>query len=193
MPRRIGDDRRMLALMAFVLPLGFDSFAVSAALGARRPTRAQRWRISGLFVLFEAGMPLVGLAVGAPMARVVGPAAEYVAAAVLIAVGLWMIRSDDDDDDRTADRLLSARGWTAIGLGLSISLDELAIGVTLGLAHLPVPAVIVAIAVQTLIVCQLGLLLGTRVGAIWRERAERLAGVMLALLGVGLIVVALVR
>jgi manganese efflux pump family protein len=37
-----------------------------------------------------------------------------------------------------------------IGLGLSISLDELAIGFTLGLARLPVVWVIVAIGVQAL-------------------------------------------
>jgi putative Mn2+ efflux pump MntP len=175
----------VLALLAFVLPLGFDSFAVAAALGAGRPGRAQQWRLSAIFVLFEAGMPLIGLALGAPAARLVGSAAEYIAAALLIGLGVWMLVSDRDDAE---DRWFSARGWAAIGLGVSISLDELAIGFTLGLVHLPVVAVIVAIAVQTLVVCQLGLRLGARIGAIWRERAERAAGVMLILLGVGLVI-----
>ena len=77
-------------LLAFVLPLGLDSFAVAAAIGARGLTSAQRWRLSGLFVAFEAGMPLIGLAIGAPVAHAIGSAAVYVAAAVLVAVG-WPV------------------------------------------------------------------------------------------------------
>jgi manganese efflux pump family protein len=51
----------VLKLLAFVLPLGLDSFAVAAAIGAARPAgwRA-RLRISVIFVVFEAGMPLIG-------------------------------------------------------------------------------------------------------------------------------------
>ena len=77
-------------LLAFVLPLGLDSFAVAVAIGARGLTSAQRWRLSGLFVAFEAGMPLIGLAIGDPVAHAIGSAAEYVAAAVLVAVG-WPV------------------------------------------------------------------------------------------------------
>jgi putative Mn2+ efflux pump MntP len=55
-----------------------------------------------------------------------------------------------------------------LGLGASISLDELAIGFSLGLARLPTVPVIIAIAVQAFLAAQLGLLLGTLVPA---ERA----------------------
>lgn len=179
----------MWRLLAFVLPLGLDSFAVAAAMGARGLTRVQRWRLSGLFVVFEAGMPLIGLAIGAPVAHVIGSAAEYVAAVVLVGVGVWMIVSDDEDDEaQAAGGLLTAGGWAAIALGLSISLDELAIGFTLGLARLPVVWVIAAIGVQALLASQLGLAVGGRIGEVWRERAERLAGLLLILLGVGLAV-----
>ena len=52
----------MLKLLAFVLPLGLDSFAVAAAIGASQVTTAwQRLRISLVFVVFEGGMPLIGL------------------------------------------------------------------------------------------------------------------------------------
>ena len=177
----------MWKLFAFVLPLGLDSFAVAAALGAQRPSRHQRWRLSALFVLFEAGMPLVGLGIGAPVAHLIGSAADYVAAAVLVATGAWMIFSDDDHEEQAASRTLSAGGWAVVVLGLSISLDELAIGFTLGLSRLPVVWVIVAIGVQAFIASQLGLAVGVRIGEVWRERAERLAGWMLILLGAGLI------
>jgi hypothetical protein len=69
----------MLKLLAFVLPLGLDSFATAAALGTAALPARQRWRISALFVIFEAGMPLIGLALGAPLAHAIGGIADYLA------------------------------------------------------------------------------------------------------------------
>jgi len=175
----------VLKLLAFVLPLGVDSFAISATLGAAAASAKQRWRITGLFVLFEAGMPLLGLAIGAPLARAVGAVADYLAAAALVAVGLWMLFGGDEDAGQDkARRLLDARGFVMVGLGLSISIDELAIGFSLGLAHLPTVQVVAAIAVQAFIAVQVGLALGARIGERWREGAERLAAIALIGLGV---------
>lgn len=59
---------------------------------------------------------------------------------------------------------------------------------TLGLAHLPIILVIIAIAAQALLASQLGLALGSRTGATVRERAEQLAGLGLLALGSYLII-----
>jgi putative Mn2+ efflux pump MntP len=134
-------DRKLIAL---VLPLALDTFAVAAALGLVGVPPERRLRISLLFTAFEASMPLVGVAIGAPLGRAIGAAADY---------------------------------------GVSISLDELAIGFTLGLLRLPVAPVIVLIAVQTFIVTQVGLRVGSRLNDRMREGAERLAGVALTCLG----------
>lgn len=182
-----GPDVVLLKLLAFVLPLGVDSFAMAAALGTRRPTRRQRWRLSLLFVAFEGGMPLIGLAIGAPVALAMGSTADYIAGGVLVVVGLWMVFADENEDE-TNDRITGVGMWSALALGASISLDELAIGFTLGLARLPVVPVIVAIAVQALVASQLGFRLGAYVSEAWREWAERLAGIVLAALGVYLVV-----
>jgi putative Mn2+ efflux pump MntP len=99
---------------------------------------------------------------------------------------LWPRRDDRDEPERVG-LLARTRGLAAIGLGISISLDELAIGFTLGLLRFSVLLVIVLIGIQTLIVTQAGLRLGSRIGEAVRERAEQLAGVVLALLGVVLL------
>lgn len=170
----------VLRLLAFVLPLGLDSFAVAAALGAStRLTGRARLQISAVFVIFEGGMPLVGLALGAPLARAVSGIADYLAAGALAALGVWMLLSGDDADDDRAARLVGARGLALVGLGISVSLDELAIGFTLGLTRLPATAVITAIAIQALIASQLGLFLGARTGERLRENAGRLAAIVL--------------
>lgn len=182
--------RIMLRLLAFVLPLGVDSFAVAAALGASGLTsRAERLRITVIFVAFEAGMPLIGLAAGGGLARVIGGVADYVAAAAVAALGVFMLVHDDSAEEQNASRVRGAHGLAIIALGLSISLDEFAIGFSLGLVRLPVIPVIVAIAVVALIASQLGLALGSRISERFRERAEKLAAVALILLGVYLLVV----
>jgi putative Mn2+ efflux pump MntP len=173
----------VLKLLAFVLPLGLDSFAVAAAIGATQViTARQRLRISFLFLIFEGGMPLIGLALGTALARGIGHIAGYVAAVAVIAIGAWMLRSGGDDEDK-ASRITTSRGLALLALGVSVSLDELAIGFSIGLTHLPVTAVITAIALQAFLAAQLGLTLGARIGDRWRERAERVAGIALILLG----------
>jgi manganese efflux pump family protein len=78
--------------------------------------------------------------------------------------------------------------WGAVVLGVSISLDELAVGFTLDLLRLPTLLVIVLIGAQAFLVSQLGLRLGARVGSEVREGAERLAGLALIALGLGLLI-----
>jgi hypothetical protein len=55
-----------------VLPLGLDTFAVSAAIGVTGHDSGRRLRLSLLMAAFEAGIPLVGLALGAPLGHAVG-------------------------------------------------------------------------------------------------------------------------
>jgi hypothetical protein len=109
-------------------------------------------------------MPLTGLGLGTALARGIGQAADYLAGAAVIVIGTWMLRAGDTGEEDEASRITSSRGLALIALGLSISLDELAIGFTIGLAHLPVTALIVAIALQAFIAAQLGRAIGTRIG-----------------------------
>jgi manganese efflux pump family protein len=164
----------VLRLLAFVLPLGLDSFAVAAAIGAAQVAGFWlRLRVSLVFVLFEGGMPLIGLGLGSALARGIGQVATYLAAAAVIGIGGWMLLGRGEADEERAERVLSSHGLALLGLGISISLDELAIGFSIGLVHLPVAAVIVAIAVQAFVAAQLGLALGAKIAERWREWAEK--------------------
>src|SRR5690349_7622569 len=139
-------------------------------------------------------MPLIGLGLGAALARGIGQVADYLAGAAVIAIGAWMLLAGEkDDEEERAARIITSRGLALIALGISISLDELAIGFTIGLAHLPVSTVIVAIALQAFIAAQLGLAIGAKIGERWRERAEQVAGIALILLGAYLITEQLVQ
>lgn len=173
-------------LIALVLPLGLDTFAVAAALGTIGVEN--RLRVSALFSSFEAGMPLIGLALGAPLGRAIGGEADYAAIGVLLAFGLYTLLGREGAEEERLAQFTSLRGPALLLLGVSVSLDELAIGFTLGLLRLPVLLVIALIAAQAFLVTQLGLRLGGRLSARLREGAERLAGVALAGLALALLV-----
>lgn len=169
----------MLRFAALILPLSLDTFAVAASLGVARLDRNERLRLGALFAAFEGGMPLVGLLVGATLGRVIGGVADYLAIAALLAVGIYVLRSDDEAEERRVAMFARARGAAIFGLGLSVSLDELAIGFTIGLLRLPLLPAVVLIAVQAFVISQLGFALGSRVAETLRENAARLAGVVL--------------
>ena len=177
----------MARVIALILPLCLDTFAVAAALGMTRPTGAQRIRFSLLFAAFEGGMPVIGLVVGAGLGRVIGDWSEYVAIAALVGLGAYMLWARDEDEERM-QKLAATRGPAVIALGLSVSLDELAIGFSLGLLNVPIIPAIVLIAAQAFVVSQVGFALGSRVGAPTREGAERLAGAVLLVIAGALLV-----
>src|SRR5215469_1715413 len=138
-------------------------------------------------------MPLIGLALGSALARGIGQVADYLAAAAVIGIGAWMLLAGDQDEEEKAGRLASSRGLALVALGVSISLDELAVGFSIGLTRLPTAAVIVAIALQALLAAQIGLAVGAKMGERWRERTGQIAGIALILLGVYLLTAQLVR
>ena len=175
----------MLKLLLFVLPLGLDTFAVAAALGMRGLPSRERLRVSILMSSFEMAMPIVGLFVGHTLGHLVGDAADYVAIAVLALLGAWMLLHEEEDEGERVAQLAGGNGLVLLALGISISLDELAIGFTIGLLHLSLWLAVALIGAQAFVFAQIGLRLGAHLNETLRERAEQLAG--LALLGLAVL------
>src|ERR1700734_1240336 len=200
----------MLRLLVFTLPLCLANFAVAfAVLGEIRLTRAQLLRVTVIFIVFEAVMPLIGLAIGTPLIHLrAGPphitidpyqlgspielkelqlayrahladqidltfVGRYIVPLVVPlivgAIGILMLDeafNDDDDDDEAekARALVAARGRAIIGLGVSISVDELVVGFTIGYSqYFSTSEAIIAIVVQSFLALMAGLYFGRRV------------------------------
>jgi manganese efflux pump family protein len=181
----------VLELIALILPLSLDSFVVAAALGVAGVPRGQARRVGLVLAGFEALMPLVGLAVGHGVGGAAGSITTELAAAILIALGGYLLVAGDDDDEQ-ALRLSHAHGLALIGLGLAVSIDELVIGVSIGLLDLPAVPAVVLIAAQAFVAAYLGLRLGARFGTELRERGEQAAAVALIVVGAALLAAELV-
>ncbi len=63
----------MLALLPVAVALGLDNFAAAIAIGLAGVGARTRLRVGVVFGVFEAGMPIVGLLIGAQAAASLGP------------------------------------------------------------------------------------------------------------------------
>jgi putative Mn2+ efflux pump MntP len=162
-----------LRLVALVVPLALDTFAVCAALAAGGLSGRERRRIGAAVVLFEAGMPVVGLLLGRSAAHALGGPAEWVGLACLAAVGVWLLV--ERDEPRAAGEL---KLGALLLLGVAVSVDELALGFSFGLLRIAIGWAVALIAAQAVVASQLGFRLGGR-AARTGELAERGAGLAL--------------
>lgn len=190
--------RLILRLILFALPLGLDTFALSTVLGVTPMPRRTRIRLALTFCAAEGLMPAVGLLLGLPLGNALGSASDYLAGALICALGVWMFvkeRGEDDDDGKLASdepdqdeakkvvRAVNTTGWALLGLALSVSLDELAVGFSFGVLGFPLVPAVIVIAAQALLLSLTGQWIGRRAGERWGERAESLVGPALFLLG----------
>ena len=176
----------MIAATILLLSLGLDTFAIALGLGLSGLPRSQ-WRRVGLtFACFEGAMPIVGLLIGRHLSGIVGAAAGYIAACLLILVGVLAIREARADDDEKKPP--SVQGTKLLLTGLSVSLDELAVGFSLGVLHTAFGPMLAYIAVQAFVITFAGLYLGRRLGARLEDRAELASGIVLTLLGIALLI-----
>lgn len=174
-----------LKMVALILSLGMDTLMMSISLGFIKTTGKAKIAIT--FACAEALMPLIGLLIGKGAGRLIGDWASLIGGIALLAVAVWLVFfEDEDDEEEKLERNLV--GWTLILTGLSISLDELAVGFSIGLVGVPVALTIVLIALQAFIFTFVGLTFGSKLKPYLGEWAEKLAGIVLGLLGLWILI-----
>lgn len=183
--------RQLLITAGLLLPLALDTFALAAALGVAGLEQKDRLRVALVFTVFEAGMPIAGILIGRVVGNLVGAWAGYGGILFLFIAGFLLLRpgKDEDEDENRLRLLAHARGLAILDLGLSISVDELTVGLSAGLLGLSIALTVIWIAVQAFLAAQVGLRFGARLGEELRERSEQAAGI--ALIAVALILLAL--
>lgn len=209
-----------LSFVLFLLPLGLDTLGVSLGLGIKGDAVLPRnndarlhgiplWlRSAFLFALAEAIMPLVGLAIGYTASVLISGIMNIIGALLLIAVGGWEVAEEilERYRKRYAVRpLAEARkparfSWRQqLLLALSVSMDELAVGFSLGAftarlgkgVFVSPLALCAYIGLQGLFMAAIGIASGRllRRRLHWlQEWSEMISGVLLIGLGIWLIV-----
>jgi manganese efflux pump family protein len=177
-------------MIVLILSLGIDTLMISITIGFVQ-TKG-KVKIALTFACAEALMPLIGLFIGKGAGHLIGNWASAIGGILLLAVAVWLIFFEDEDqEEEKLERTLI--GWTLILTALSISLDELAVGFSIGLFDVPIALTITLIALQAFIFTFLGLAFGSKLKPYLGEWAEKLAGIVLGLLGLWILIDAIIH
>jgi putative Mn2+ efflux pump MntP len=170
-----------LLLLGFTLSL--DSFRVSLGLGATKLRPARQAQIALAFGVCDALAPLVGLLIGRSLVEHIGAWVEYFGPLLLCMYGAYVIYM--------ARRCAGQEGlednhWVVLGLPLSMSLDNLIAGTSLGMIGFPLLLSVAVIGAMSALMSLAGLWLGSRAVDLLRIRTELFGGVALILIALTL-------
>jgi manganese efflux pump family protein len=183
----------MLALTLVALSVGLSNLAASIGLGVSGVSMATRIRVLLTFGLFEAGMPIIGLLIGADLATSIGRQARWVGAALLISLGCYVIIGfvRNVRPRRDQARAMAApmpggrREWVRIGVSaFALSLDNLIAGFALGSYQVNLVAGALIFGSVSIAMSLVGLEFGARLGGWVGGSGEMIGGIVL--IGVGL-------
>ncbi|WP_326752432.1 manganese efflux pump MntP family protein [Streptomyces hirsutus] len=169
-----------ILVLGFVLSL--DNFRVSIALGTVPFGLKRAVQVALTFGLWDAIMPLVGLLIGRQIGEFVGGVADLVGAAALGGYGLYLVISalrnpEPDELDHP---------WALFGIPLTLSLDNLVAGASLGVLGLSPWFSAAVFGAMTAVMSLIGLRLGRAAARFIRVRSDLLSGVTLIIAAVAL-------
>jgi putative Mn2+ efflux pump MntP len=174
---------RMGTLLLLGLTLSFDSFRVSLGLGAMKLRPMRQAQIVLAFGLCDALAPLVGLLIGQSLIEYSGAWVRYLGPLVLCAYGIYVIYVAR----RYADKEAQEDGrWMVLGLPLSMSLDNLIAGTSLGMIGFPLLLSVVVIGAMSALMSLAGLWLGSMAVNFLKIKTELIGGVALVLIALTL-------
>ena len=132
------------------------------------------------FGLWDGLAPLVGGLLGSYLDEAIGQIADYVGPAVMGVYGLYLLVRAL----RTAAPEELDHPWALFGIPLSLSLDNLLAGTSLGLLGFSPVLSATIFAAITALMSFVGLCLGRAIGRLIRIRADLLSGIALVIMAV---------
>ena len=175
----------MVTLLLLGFALSLDSFRVSLGLGTLKLSRLRQLQIVIAFGVCDALAPLIGLLIGKSLLEFIGPWVEHIGPLLLCAYGVYVIyiaqRCAGTETGET-DR------WMVLGLPLSLSLDNLIAGTTLGMIGFPILLSVTIIGVMSALLSLAGLRLGRTAVNFLRFRADLIGGVVLIFIALTFVV-----
>lgn len=186
----------ILTILAVAVALGADAFSlclgISMAGGAK--ANARRWFVAVVTVLHIA-MPLLGLKLGSWAGDYLGNFASYVGAAILIYIAYHMgkdvfpwQRSMKFSEARAAMEPRKGIKIDSLGtlmvLALSVSMDALTVGFTLGTMKVPILLSALVMGITAGLMTALGFASGRLASRAIGDRAQMAGAVILVLLAI---------
>lgn len=175
--------------------LSMDAFAVSVCRGLQM-RRGVNWRhlliIAAFFGGFQALMPAVGYLLGSQFKDYIVAIDHWIAFGLLAFIGGKMLYDAICDireqkngcpccEEQESEERLNVRQIALMAVATSI--DALAVGITFAFLEVNVLIAIAIIGVTTFALCAIGVLVGHKFGAKFKDKASIAGGVVLILIG----------
>ncbi len=172
---------KLLALILVGLSVGLDNFAISVAMGLAGLSKKHRIRNSLVFGGFDTCMPIIGFFAGRSLSSSLGSQASLFGGGLLILTGIYAILQDflnTETKPKTPNSLKKL-----MIMGLSISIDSLIVGFSLGATNEPIIETIATIGILSVCLALLGMEIGSRLKTNVEGYSELLSGLILILVG----------
>ncbi|MCL6454668.1 MAG: manganese efflux pump [Alicyclobacillus sp.] len=174
--------RDVAEICMMAVALGMDAFSLAIGVGLKGITRRRAWVVCLLIGLCHVVLTILGIYTGMLLQGVLGHLAKWLGAFLLFGLGLHMMYSSlfgSREDVRLADQALRLTLFS-----LSVSLDSLSVGFSLGLRSTAYGLVAaLTFGVASCVLCGVGLGIGKRLGG-WTGRFGEIFGACI-LLGYG--------
>ncbi|MBE6636207.1 MAG: manganese efflux pump [Ruminococcaceae bacterium] len=172
-------------LFLIAVSLSMDAFAVAVCKGLSLKKTTLRHCITvGLyFGVFQALMPLIGYLIASTFAAKTAEFAPYIAFALLLLIGINMIREAIKEDEEDCG-CCSLSFKAMLPLAVATSIDALAVGVSFALLDTAILPSVTLIGLTTFVLSAFGVGLGHIIGLRFRKIATIVGGSVLILMGV---------
>lgn len=176
----------IIELFLIAVGLSMDAFAVSVCKGlAMKKCTWTKAGIVGLyFGIFQAGMPLLGYALGVQFSHVITSIDHWIAFVLLGIIGLNMIKEWREDGEECGMEEDSLKVKEMLVLAVATSIDALAVGITFAFLQVDIIPAVAFIGVTTFLLSVGGAKIGNVFGAKYKSKAELAGGLILILMGI---------
>lgn len=174
-----------ILLTAFALSM--DAFAVSVTKGItlKKINYSVATKIAFFFGLFQGIMPLIGWCLGIKFESYIKTFDHWIALFLLSFIGIKMILDARDDDNDSGSSTLDNK--ELIVLSIATSIDALAIGVSFAFLNINIVPICLAIGIITFLMCFVGVLIGKKIGSVFKNYAQMMGGLILILIGLNIL------
>jgi putative Mn2+ efflux pump MntP len=167
----------MLTIVLLGVLAGLDNLQVAAAISMAPLTRTRRALFALVFSVCEIATPLAGLVLVDSLHGRFGAQLDRIAPLIVLACGVVIVALALKDRDEL-ERLVN-RKWTLVAIPLSLSFDNLLIGLSLGTLGLPLSLAALTIGTISASMCVFGIIGGARIRGWIPGHAEVVSGVYL--------------
>ena len=174
-----------ILLTGFALTM--DAFAVSVTKGItlKKIDLSKAIKIAFSFALFQGIMPLIGWLFGINFELYIRSIDHWIAFFLLSFLGLKMIVEIIKSNDNSSTSYLDNK--ELIVLSIATSIDALAVGITFAFLNIDIISVCISISTITFLVCFIGILIGKKIGSVFKDYAQIIGGIILILIGLNIL------